>query len=196
MVKQRPVNEEKAQMLSRDQKTNPDLTIEKGSKRISLQRILKPNRDEKSVRLVVKNEGEPVRNCCVIVEGFEFYYRDDWMMAPNGYERKALKWRVRNEPIKGKLDIAAKKSSQIEITKARRIPNPHFKISYHDVSAGKTHHLLGRYKLRVKIEAITASNAGERNTKTDFYDIYFEYEKTLKIRVTEIMRVAPPDSAT
>jgi len=139
----------------------------------------------------VKNRGAPVSNCRVIVEGFDYCFRNEWIIAPNGHERKALKWGVRKEPIGGKVDIPTNRSRQIEIAKARRIPNPHFVITYHDGSAGKTHHLLGKYKLRVKIEARTANQESESNIETVFYDVYFDYEKTLKIRVKEILRVAP-----
>ena len=182
-------------MLSRDNKINAGLTIQTGSKRRFLKRLIKPNRDEKSVWLAVKNGGEPVSNCSVIVDSFDYYFQDEWMTAPNGYERKALMWGGRNEPIGGKVDIASKGSRQIVIAKALRIPNPNFVITYHDLSAGKTHHLLGKYKLRIKIEAITASEGSERNIEPILFDIYFDYEKTLKIKVKEIVRVALPDPA-
>ncbi len=178
-------------MFSRDKKINKDITIKIGSKRRYLYRLLNPNRDERIIWLVVENEGEPVSNCRVIVEGFEYYFRNEWIEAPNGYEQKALKWRSRIELVVGKVDFATKGSRKLAIVKARRIPNPHFEITYYDGPTGKTHHFLGEYKLRVKIEAKTANKDCECNTKIVFYDIYFYYENTLKIRVYKILRVAP-----
>ena len=176
-------------MRSRDKNTRNGLPIEIASQRRSLKSIFTPKKDENIVQLVIKNNGEAICNCRVIVEGFEYYYQHEWMSAPNGYARKALNWGPRNKAIKGELDIAFKGSKQIEIVKARRIPNPHFKIPYDDVSAGRTHHLLGKYKLQLKIEANTAGKADQWNIEAAYFDIYFEYEKTLKISVKEIVRV-------
>jgi len=182
-------------MLSRDKIFYNDLTIEIGSERQYLFQLFNPNKDEKRVWMVVKNRGNPVCNCRVIVEGLEYYFRNEWIIAPNGYDRKALKWDVRNEPIEGMVDITTKGSRPIEIVRARRIPNPHFRITYYDGSTGKTHHFLGKYKLRVKIEARTTNKGNERNIVSVFYDIFFDYESTLKIGVKEIERVALPNTA-
>ncbi len=175
-------------MFSRDKNNTKDLTIKIGSKRRYLYRLLNPNRDERIIWLVVENEGEPVSNCRVIVEGFEYYFRNEWIEAPNGHEQKALKWRSRIKTVEDKVDFATKGSRKLAIAKARRIPNPHFEITYCDGPTGKTHHFLGEYKLRVKIEAIKEN---ENNTYAVFYDVYFDYENTLKIRVKKILRVAP-----
>lgn len=182
-------------MLSTDEKPINHLTIEIGSERQYLNRLLKSNRDEKGVWLVVKNEGMPVSHCRVLVEGFEYYFLNEWIIAPNGYERKALKWGASKNTIEGRVDIATKGSRKIEIAKARRRPNPHFELTYHEGATGKTHHFIGKYKLRVKIEAKTEREGSTGVIEPVFYDIYFDYESTLKINIEDIVRLALPDPA-
>jgi hypothetical protein len=176
-------------MLYSDKMIYDDLIIELGSERVNRKKGNKHYKWEKRVWLVVKNGEREVRNCRVVLEGLEYHFRDEWILAPNGFDRKALKWNDGKGNIEGKIDISANGSRSLEVAIARRMPNPHFEISYNDGYSGKTHHFIGKYKLRVRIEGRIDGRKTEWEIEPKIYEIYLDYESTLQLGIKDIERV-------
>ena len=147
-----------------------DLIIKLDSEEAYLTEVTKQNRREIKMWLVVKNGNKPVRDCRVLLEDLEYYFNNEWIFSPNGFDRKALKWGVGYDLPEGKVDISTNGSTNLEIAKSFRIPNPHLAISYLDGFSGKTHHLVGIYKLRLRIEGQVFS----RRNLWDFEPIIYE----------------------
>jgi hypothetical protein len=167
-----------------------DLSIELDSADAHLAEGTEQNPSEVKKLLVVTNGKEPVRECQVILEDLQYYFRSEWIFPPNGFEQKALRWAEQNDSLAGKMNISANGSTTLEIARLFRFPNPYFGIAYFDGNYGKTHHFLGAYKLRLRIEAEVSSRSDLWEFEPIIYEVYLNYAGTFKLDIEEIIRVS------
>ena len=151
---------------------------------------LKENPSEIAKCLVVKNGHMPVKRCQVVLDKLEYQFRNEWIWPPNGFEQKALSWAKINAPRDGKIDISANESATLEIVRLFRFPNPYFGIAYFDGNYGKTHHFLGNYKLRARIEGKIGTPSSLWEFEPIIYEVFLKYADTFSLEIEEIVRVS------
>ncbi len=149
-----------------------------------------PSPSEITKCLVVKNGNKLVKGCQVILEELEYQFKNEWIFPPNGFEQKALRWAGESESPDGKFDICINSSARIEIVRVFRFPNPFFGISYFDRTHGKTHHFIGTYKLRLRIEAKTINSSNDWSFEPTIYEVYLSYAGALDLEIEDITRVS------
>jgi hypothetical protein len=93
------------------------------------------------------------------------------------------------DPPDGKVDIAADGSTALEIAKSARLPNPHLMFSYLDGFTGRTHHLAGTYKLRLRIEAKAFNGGLLCDLEPISYDVHLNYTNALLLEIKNVERV-------
>ena len=148
---------------------------------------LKQEPGEIAKGLVVKNGEMLVKGCQVVLEELEYQFVKEWIYPPNGFEQKALRWEG-NASQDGKIDIAAHGSAKLEIAKLFRFPNPFFGISYFDGNYGKTHHFVGFYKLRLRIELLASDVSSPWSYEPIIYEVYLNYAGARDLEIEEIVR--------
>jgi hypothetical protein len=139
--------------------------------------------------LLVKNGDMHLKDCQVLLEALEYQFGDEWIHPPNGFERKALRWTEGGEPQEGKIDISANGSAKLEIVRLFRFPNPFFGISYFDGDHGKTHHFLGTYRLRLRIDAQISGGSSSWEVESTIFEVVLNYAGALDLRIEDITRV-------
>jgi hypothetical protein len=174
----------------RDLRLYKGLSIELDSVDAYLAKGPQQNPGEIEKWLVVKNGDMPVKECQVVVEDLEYYFKSEWIFPPNGFEQKALRWAEESDSQEGKIDICANGSATLEIARLFRFPNPFFGISYFDGSYGKTHHLVGTYKLRLRIEAKIGNGSSIWGFEPIIYEVYLSYVDALNLEIEDIVRVS------
>ena len=167
-----------------------DLSIELVSVDADPTKELQQNPSYISKRLVVRNGHIPVKECQVVLKDFEYDFRSEWICPPNGFERKALRWADKSDTLDGKIDICANGSATLEIARLFRFPNPFFGISYFDENYGKTHHFVGTYKLRLRIEAKICNGSSIWGFEPIIYEVYLSYVDALNLEIKDIVRVS------
>ena len=150
---------------------------------------LKQNPSNISKGLVVKNGEMLVKGCQVVLEKLEYQFGKEWIYPPNGFEQKALRW-DESASQDGKIDIVANGSAKFDIAKLFRFPNPFFGISYHDENYGKTHHFVGIYKLRLRIEVGTLDISSLWSYEPIIYEVYLNYAGARDLEIEKIERIS------
>ena len=148
------------------------------------------NASEIEKRVVVKNGSQPVEECQVVLEELAYHFGDEWADPPNGYEQKALRWDEKRAAQEGQIEIAAHGSAKLEIVRLYRFPNPYFGIAYNDGSYGKTHHFVGAYRLRLRLEAKTSDRSGIWVFAPIVYEVYLSYVGALELEIEDIVRAS------
>jgi hypothetical protein len=139
-------------------------------------------------RVVIKNGSQPIYDCRVILEDLAYHFGNEWTEPPNGYEKKALQWADESDALEGRIGIAANKSTKLVIARLFRYPNPYFGITYCDGSYGKTHHFIGAYKLRLRLEGKIRERSNVHVIVPSFFEIYLNYVGALELTIDEIVR--------
>jgi len=139
--------------------------------------------------LLVKNGDRHLKGCQVLLEALEYLFGDEWIPPPNGFERKALRWAEGSGSQDGKRAISANGTAKVEIARLFRFPNPYFGISYFDGDHGKTHHFLGTYKLRLRIEGKVADTSSFWGIEPTIFEVVLRYAGALDLGIVDITRV-------
>ena len=133
--------------------------------------------------LLVKNGDSHLKDCRVLLEALEYQFEDEWILPPNGFESKALRWAEGSGTQDGVRDISPDDSATLEIARLFRFPNPFFGISYFDGDHGKTHHLLGTYRLKLKIEAVMSDPTGSWEMDPQIFEVVLRYASALDLTI-------------
>ena len=136
--------------------------------------------------LVVKNGNKPIRECQIILENLQYHFGNEWIDPPNGYEQKALRWLDEDNHLDGKRDISADRSTFVEIARLFRFPNPFFGIAYFDGGFGKTHHFVGTYKLRLRIQGKVNKRKNLWDMEAVLYDVFLNYAGARELEIIKI----------
>jgi hypothetical protein len=178
----------KSKTPEQESRFNNSLHIELSSADAHFANGSEENPSEIRKMVVVKNGRKPVRDCQVILKDLQYHFRNEWILPPNGYEQKALRWVEEYDHLDGKINILANRSTILEIARGFRFPNPYFGIAYFDGSYGKTHHFVGTYKLQLRIEGKVCNSRNLWEFKTVCYEIYLNYVGALDLEIGEIIR--------
>ena len=105
--------------------------------------------------LIASNGKRSLYNCRVVLDNLEFlgsYTCNDWIAAPGGFERKAMKWDDGGQSGKGKTNFAQYEKKVLEIArvnKSKRI----MELSHSNGYSKKTQNRSGKYRFTLKVYA-------------------------------------------
>ena len=140
-------------------------------------------------RVVIKNGSQPIAACQVVLEEMAYQFRDEWIHPPSGYEQKALRWVQRCDSQDGPIEIAANGSAKLALVKMFRFPNPYFGITYGDGSMGRTHHLTGTYRLRLRLEGKISNGSDKQDFSPCSFEVHLIYVSALELNIEDIVRI-------
>ena len=168
-----------------------DLTIEFDPTEVSWTDGSGQNVSDIEKRVVIRNGGLAISECRVVLEEVAYLFRDEWIDPPNGYQKQALRWAEKTDTRVEQIEIPANQSAKLIIARLYRYPNPFFGIAYSDGSYGKTHHFMGSYRLRLKMEAKISGRQPGLFFLPVIYEIHLNYLSALDLEIDDIVRISP-----
>ena len=147
------------------------------------------NSDQIEKRVLIKNGFQALEGCQVVLEELAYQFQGEWTEPANGYQQKALRWAEEHDPQAGRIAIPRRGSVKLSLLTLYRYPNPYFGVAYGDGGHGKTHHFIGQYRMRLRLEGkLSDQNPGQALAPI-IYEIYLRYVGTLELEIEKIERI-------
>ena len=139
--------------------------------------------------LLVQNGKIPVSDCRVTLENLKYFVNDEWVDAPAGFDRKALKWNVGYTSPEGKTNISRDESAELELARAVRLGSIKMEMSHLDGYSPREHLLVGLYKLSLRIDGQVLLHNRKYIIQPIHYEVVIDYRSTPNIEIKEVNRL-------
>jgi len=180
-------------------KNSDVIRLEKDFDENYLDEITRRNKNYFRLWVIVQNGKRPVYDCVVGLENLEYQGRSsngEWVHAPTGFDRKAMKWDVGYIPKEGKIDLSAKARKVVEIAAAFPQPLAKMKLSHLDGYSTKEHLLEGKYRATLRIDGKVPVSQSKKDIEPRWYEVEYEYQRhSMYLKLLDVKEYKPEETA-